>query len=85
MSTASPEVLRRIPHRPPFLFVDEIVSESPEGLVARRTLRPTYPRPIQGSPLGDAPMGAIGSALSFRRTCGEWRRKRQQPEGIANV
>lgn len=28
-----------IPHRPPFLFVDEILSESPEGLVARRTWR----------------------------------------------
>ena len=28
-----------IPHRPPFLFVDEIVSESAEGLVARRTWR----------------------------------------------
>ena len=27
------------PHRPPFLFVDEIVSESPDGLIARRTLR----------------------------------------------
>jgi 3-hydroxyacyl-[acyl-carrier-protein] dehydratase len=39
MSAVSPEVLRRIPHRPPFLFVDEIVSESPECLVARRTWR----------------------------------------------
>jgi len=39
MSGASPEVLRRIPHRPPFLFVDEIVSEAPDGLVARRTWR----------------------------------------------
>lgn len=28
-----------IPHRPPFLFVDEIVSETPETLVARRTWR----------------------------------------------
>lgn len=28
-----------IPHRPPFLFVDEIVSSSPEGLVARRKWR----------------------------------------------
>lgn len=37
--SASAEVLRRIPHRPPFLFVDEIVSESPESLVARRTWR----------------------------------------------
>jgi 3-hydroxyacyl-[acyl-carrier-protein] dehydratase len=29
-----------IPHRPPFLFVDEIVSESAGGLVAKRTFRP---------------------------------------------
>ena len=37
--SAAPEVLRRIPHRPPFLFVDEIVAETPEGLVARKTWR----------------------------------------------
>lgn len=28
-----------IPHRPPFLFVDHIVSESADGLVAERTWR----------------------------------------------
>jgi 3-hydroxyacyl-[acyl-carrier-protein] dehydratase len=28
-----------IPHRPPFLFVDEIVSESADGLVAKRIWR----------------------------------------------
>jgi 3-hydroxyacyl-[acyl-carrier-protein] dehydratase len=28
-----------IPHRPPFLFVDQIVSESAEGIVAQRTWR----------------------------------------------
>ncbi len=28
-----------IPHRPPFLFVDEIVSEMPDSLVAKRTWR----------------------------------------------
>jgi len=28
-----------IPHRPPFLFVDEIVSETPDGLIAKRTWR----------------------------------------------
>lgn len=39
MSTISPEILKRIPHRPPFLFVDEIVSETAEALVARRTWR----------------------------------------------
>ncbi len=37
--TASPEVLRRIPHRPPFLFVDAILAETPEGLVAQKTWR----------------------------------------------
>jgi 3-hydroxyacyl-[acyl-carrier-protein] dehydratase len=35
----SPAVAALIPHRPPFLFVDEIVSESADGLVARRTWR----------------------------------------------
>ena len=28
-----------IPHRPPFLFVDEIVAETADSLVARRTFR----------------------------------------------
>jgi 3-hydroxyacyl-[acyl-carrier-protein] dehydratase len=33
------QVTDLIPHRPPFLFVDEVVNETPEGLVARRTWR----------------------------------------------
>ncbi|MSU70401.1 MAG: beta-hydroxyacyl-ACP dehydratase [Opitutaceae bacterium] len=37
--SASPAVLQLIPHRPPFLFVDEIVSCSADSLVARRTFR----------------------------------------------
>ena len=32
-------VIDLIPHRPPFLFVDEIVSHDDAGLVARRTWR----------------------------------------------
>ncbi len=32
-------VTQLIPHRPPFLFVDEIVSQTGEALVARRTWR----------------------------------------------
>src|SRR5882672_5412672 len=35
----SVSVTELIPHRPPFLFVDEIVSETADGLVARRTWR----------------------------------------------
>ena len=34
-----PAVTDLIPHRAPFLFVDHIVSESAEGLVAQRTWR----------------------------------------------
>lgn len=37
--TALETVQALIPHRPPFLFVDEIVSESADHLVARRTWR----------------------------------------------
>lgn len=33
------QVTDLIPHRPPFLFVDEIISHSAEGLVAQRTWR----------------------------------------------
>ena len=34
-----PPVTELIPHRPPFLFVDEIVSEAADSLVARPTWR----------------------------------------------
>jgi 3-hydroxyacyl-[acyl-carrier-protein] dehydratase len=37
--SATGQVLGRIPHRAPFLFVDEILSEDGNGLVARRTWR----------------------------------------------
>ena len=34
-----PPITDLIPHRPPFLFVDEIVGETAGGLIARRTWR----------------------------------------------
>ena len=34
-----PPVTDLIPHRPPFLFVDEVVSQTAEGLIAKRTWR----------------------------------------------
>lgn len=37
------DVKQIIPHRPPFLFVDEIISSTGEKLVAQRTLRPDEP------------------------------------------
>jgi 3-hydroxyacyl-[acyl-carrier-protein] dehydratase len=52
--SASDKVLERIPHRPPFLFVDEIVSETADGLIARRTWREDeafYKGHYPGSPI----------------------------------
>jgi len=37
--SANTAILALIPHRPPFLFVDDIVSESADSLIARRTFR----------------------------------------------
>ncbi|HWA84833.1 MAG TPA: beta-hydroxyacyl-ACP dehydratase, partial [Opitutus sp.] len=37
--SAHPSILELIPHRPPFLFVDEIVAEEGDRLTARRTFR----------------------------------------------
>lgn len=34
------EITDLIPHRPPFLFVDEIVAETADTLTAKRTFRP---------------------------------------------
>lgn len=33
------ELVKTIPHRPPFLFIDEVVELTDEGVTARRTLR----------------------------------------------
>ena len=39
MNPESPIVTELIPHRPPFLFVDEIVAEAADALTAKRTWR----------------------------------------------
>jgi len=38
------EIYRRIPHRPPFLFVDRIVSIDGESAIAERTIREDEPQ-----------------------------------------
>lgn len=40
---ASDEVLRAIPHRPPFLFIDEVVERGESSLTARRYIGPDEP------------------------------------------
>mgnify|MGYP003956411199 CR=1 FL=1 len=37
------EIHRRIPHRPPFLFVDEIVAITETGATTRLDVRPDFP------------------------------------------
>ena len=33
-------IYQKIPHRPPFLFVDEVLEQRADGITARRTIRP---------------------------------------------
>src|SRR5690554_3501144 len=42
--SAIEEIYRTIPHRPPFLFIDEIVEVTEEGATARRTVRAEEPQ-----------------------------------------
>ena len=37
------EIYRRIPHRPPFLFVDEIIEITEEGATSSLTIKPEFP------------------------------------------
>ena len=37
------EIYRRIPHRPPFLFVDKIVEITEEGATSSLTIKPEFP------------------------------------------
>jgi len=48
------DVLRAIPHRPPFLFVDEIIEIDQDRILARRTIRadePYFKGHYPGNPL----------------------------------
>jgi|TARA_B100001093_G_scaffold273065_1_gene260953 3-hydroxyacyl-[acyl-carrier-protein] dehydratase len=38
------EILRKIPHRPPFLFIDEIVEISENGAICKRLIRAEEPQ-----------------------------------------
>ena len=38
------EILRTIPHRPPFLFIDEIVEVREDGAICKRTIRAEEPQ-----------------------------------------
>lgn len=40
--SASATITRHIPHRPPFLFVDEILAEAGDQLTARLQVRPEF-------------------------------------------
>ena len=43
-SVAMDEIYRVIPHRPPFLFIDEIVAVREDGAVCKRTIRADEPQ-----------------------------------------
>lgn len=75
----SEHVIRRIPHRPPFLFVDEILSETEDQLSARLQVRPEfdffrghYPgNPIMPGVLISEAVFQAGAVLLARKAEGE--------------
>lgn len=69
------EILKHIPHRPPFLFLDEIIESGPDRVLARRTVRgdePHFAGHYPGNPimpgvlLCEAIMQAGTVAMSIR-------------------
>lgn len=73
------DIYRIIPHRPPFLFVDEIVEETENYVVTRRTLREEefyfqghYPgNPIMPGVLSCESVFQTGAILLLRRFAAE--------------
>ncbi len=37
------EILNAIPHRPPFLFVDEIIEQTEDSIITRKRIDPEEP------------------------------------------
>lgn len=35
----APDILKAIPHRPPFLFIDRVLERTADGIIAERTIR----------------------------------------------
>jgi len=76
------EILRTIPHRPPFLFIDELVSCDASGAVARRRIRADEPH-FEGHYPGNPIMPGVLLCEATFQTAAVFLVKRMEAEGAS--
>jgi len=74
------EIERTIPHRPPFLFVDEIVEVRDDGATCRRTLREDEPQ-FAGHYPGNPIMPGVLLCEACFQTAAIYLAKRMEADG----
>lgn len=80
----SQEILATIPHRPPFLFIDEIKEVRPDGAVCTRTFRadePFYSGHYPGNPITPG----VLLCESVFQTAAIYLTKKLQAEGVTSA
>ena len=78
------DILASIPHRPPFLFIDEVIAVREDGITARRTIRADEPQ-FEGHYPGNPIMPGVLLCESVFQTAAVYMVKRMEGTGESAV
>lgn len=81
MKNASPEVYSTIPHREPFLFIDEILQVDDQKAICKRLVRPSEPQ-FQGHYPNNPIMPGVLLCEAVFQTAAVYLMKKFQKEGL---